>query len=215
MKKILLLSIFFGLSFSAMQSQQIMYGAKAGLNLSTIGGDKTEINHTTKTGFHLGVLAEIPITGDFAVQPEVLVVEESYYTNVLFTSQGAKMQQTLFLDVELEGSKKLEYIQVPVMAKYYVVKGLALEAGPQVSFLTRAIGDIETTSNGITESRKVELTGVSKIDFSVGAGASLYLDMGVFFAARYNFGLTNINDSDASDWKALNNVFQLSAGYFF
>ncbi len=204
MKKILLLSIFFGLSFSAMQSQQIMYGAKAGLNLSTIGGDKTEINHTTKTGFHLGVLAEIPITGDFAVQPEVL-----------FTSQGAKMQQTLFLDVELEGSKKLEYIQVPVMAKYYVVKGLALEAGPQVSFLTRAIGDIETTSNGITESRKVELTGVSKIDFSVGAGASLYLDMGVFFAARYNFGLTNINDSDASDWKALNNVFQLSAGYFF
>ena len=204
MKKILLLSIFFGLSFSAMQSQQIMYGAKAGLNLSTIGGDKTEINHTTKTGFHLGVLAEIPITGDFAVQPEVL-----------FTSQGAKMQQTLFLDVELEGSKKLEYIQVPVMAKYYVVKGLALEAGPQVSFLTRAIGDIETTSNGMTESRKVELTGVSKIDFSVGAGASLYLDMGVFFAARYNFGLTNINDSDASDWKALNNVFQLSAGYFF
>lgn len=205
MKKIFLLSFVLVLSFSAMHSQQIMYGAKAGLNLSNIGGDKTEIEHKTKTGFHVGILAEIAINDDFAVQPEVL-----------FTSQGAKMEQSLGFDIELDGTKRLEYIQVPIMAKYYVVKGLALEAGPQISFLTRAIGDFKTTNaSGNVTSRKVELTDVSKIDFSVGAGASLHLDMGVFFAARYNFGLTDINDSDTSSWKALNNVFQLSAGYFF
>ena len=204
MKKILLLTIVFGLSISAMHSQQIMYGAKAGLNLSNIGGDKIEIEHNTKTGFHIGILAEIAITEDFAVQPEIL-----------FSSQGAKMEQSLSFEVDLEGTKKLEYIQVPVMAKYYLAKGFALEAGPQISFLTRAIGDYKTTKDGVSTSRKVELTDVSKIDFSVGAGASLHLDMGVFFAARYSFGLMNINDSDRSDYKALNNVFQLSAGYFF
>lgn len=205
MKKFLLLTIVFGLSIPAMHSQQIMYGAKAGLNLSNIGGDKTEIEHKTRPGFHVGVLAEIAFTEDFAIQPEIL-----------FTSQGAKMEQSLGFDIELDGAKKLEYIQVPIMAKYYVAKGLALEAGPQISFLTRAIGDFKTTNaSGDVTSRKVELTDVSKIDFSLGAGASLHLDMGVFFAARYNFGLMNINDTDRSDYKALNNVFQLSAGYFF
>jgi hypothetical protein len=40
--------------------------------------------------------------------------------------------------------------------------------------------------------------------------------MGLFFGARYNFGLSNVNDADDSDdYKIHNNVLQVSVGYSF
>jgi len=60
---------------SATKSLQI--GVKTGVNFATITGDDPAIKR--KIGFHIGGMAEIPISEKLSVQPELL-----------FPSQGAK-----------------------------------------------------------------------------------------------------------------------------
>lgn len=200
MKKLFFIAAFGLMSVAATQAQEVRLGAKGGVNFANIGGDDINgVDFKSRTGFHIGALVEIPVSERFWVQPEVL-----------YTAQGSKATILNASETKLN----LDYIQVPVMAKYYVVEGLALEAGPQIAFLVKAEGETSIGDTNVTS--KLDKDNFSSIDFSMGVGASYRLDMGLFFGARYNFGFTDINDSEVFDNKKLNNnVFQLSAGYSF
>lgn len=77
MKK-LSIAIVIILGFSQlMKAQDIKFGAKAGLNLANMSGDVED--NSMKLAFHLGGMAEIKISEQFAVQPELL-----------YSAQGAK-----------------------------------------------------------------------------------------------------------------------------
>lgn len=207
MKKLFLFTAAILMAVTVVNAQEIKIGAKGGVNFATFSGDNLG-NVKSRTGFHIGGLVEIPVAEKFSIQPEVL-----------YTAQGAEYEEKgteLGVDYSYKITDKLDYIQVPVMAKYYVVDGLSLEVGPQVSFLTSSKSEYEGTLGGITVSGSNDKDDISSIDFSVGAGASYQLPMGLFFTARYNFGLGNVNDgSDANDRKIHNRVVQLSAGYSF
>lgn len=217
MKKLGFLAIIAIMSFSTVNGQEVRMGIKGGVNFANIGGDNTD-GLDGLTGFHLGGLVEIPVTERFAVQPEVL-----------YSAQGAKREITRsFGDVSFKatGKTKLDYINIPILAKYYLVDGLAVEAGPQVGFLVSANSKSELDLNGIDpdiansieqefESGDIDISDQTQgIDFGLALGASYRLNMGVFFGARYTLGLSNIH-KDSGDFKNQNNVFQLSAGYSF
>lgn len=206
-KKLVFLAAIAVMSVTAVKAQEIRLGVKGGVNFATFSGDNLG-DVKSRTGFHLGGLVEIPVTERFSVQPEIL-----------YSAQGAEYRTSgtdLLGSYEDKRTEKLDYISVPVMAKFYVVDGLAIEAGPQISFLTSEKWEVQRKQNGNTASIDGESNNRSSIDFSLGAGASYRLPMGVFFGARYNFGLTNVNDGEfKDDNKIHNNVFQLSAGYSF
>ena len=65
-----------------------------------------------------------------------MVDEFSFQAVLLYSAQGAKSDYSETLnDVTFRyTSVKLEYIHVPLLAKFYIVEGLSLEAGPQVGF---------------------------------------------------------------------------------
>ncbi len=208
MKKFFLITVALFLSATALQAQEIRLGAKGGLNLSTFGGDVEDVN--SRTGFHIGGLVEIPLSERFSIQPEIL-----------YSAQGAKYEDAGEfggVPYDYTVTTKLDYIQVPLMAKVYVVEGLAIEAGPQVAFLVNDkyefdgdLGPFESEDEG-----DLDENDLSSVDVSLGAGASYRLPMGLFFGARYNFGLSNVNDADDSDdYKIHNNVLQVSVGYSF
>lgn len=205
MKKLLLIVGVAVFTLSA-QAQEIRMGAKAGLNMASIGGDGTG-GLDGRTSFHIGGLVEIPISEKFSVQPELL-----------YSAQGAKskesetfMGETFSAEVTL----KLDYINVPVMAKYYVIEGLAVEAGPQFGILVSAKEDYEISGGGESESGSEDVKDdFNTLDMALGLGASYRLNMGVFFGLRYNLGFSNIY-KDSGDFKNQNNVFQISAGYTF
>lgn len=207
MKKLFFCIAIAAVSVSGAIAQEVRLGAKGGVNFSTLSGDDLG-DVKSRTGFHIGGLVEIPVSERFSIQPEVL-----------YSAQGAKYEESgteLGVDYSYKTTAKLDYIQVPLMAKFYVVDGFALEAGPQISFLASKKGELDATIGGVTVSSEEDLEDISSIDFSLGAGASYRLPMGVFFGARYNFGLSNVNDSNTADnFKVHNNVFQLSAGYSF
>jgi len=189
-------------------AQEIKFGVKAGLNLSTLTGDAEDAK--SLLGFHVGGLAEFKITDKFSVQPELL-----------FSLQGAKTEYDYndgFNSASAEEKLRLGYINVPVMAKFYVAPGFSLEAGPQVGFNVTAKNhyDYRFTEFGetVTESGKDDYKdAVETVDFAMNFGAGYEFTQNVFVQARYSLGLTNIaKDSDAD---VKNGVLQVSVGYKF
>jgi len=158
--------------------------------LASISGDDTS-DVKAKTSFHVGAIAEITISDVFSVQPEIL-----------YSAQGAKAD-------EGDGELSLDYLNLPIMGKYYVGEGFSIEAGPQVGLLMSA--ELDDGDNSIDV--KDETSG---IDFGFNLGLGYKMDSGLNFGARYNLGLSNIWDFEGSDdFKNQNNVIQVSVGYMF
>lgn len=179
MKKIVLLVI---VAFTATQinAQDLDFGIKAGANFSTLNDAKDLDN---KTGLQAGIFLGVKFNDNFAIQPEVL-----------YSQQGA--------DSDF-GDFNLDYINVPVMLKYYLIGGLNVQVGPQFGFV---INDDLPNADGIEEKLKT-----NDFDFSAAAGLGLDLPLGLRVDARYNFGITDISD----DFKGKNGVFSVALGYSF
>ena len=196
MKKIILSAIAV-LAFGLTNAQGVKFGAKAGLNVTTITGG--EFSASSKVGFHVGGLVEFKLTDKFAVQPELL-----------FSTKGAKSDFFGFTSEE-----NLSYIDLPIMVKYFVMEGLSIEAGPQVSFLMSAKAKVDGVS---FDSKPL----YNSTDFGFNIGAGYELTSGLFFQARYNLGLSDISKEIPVDpldpqlnYKEKNNGFQVSVGYKF
>lgn len=171
MKKIILTIMAFA-AFGTANAQDIKFGVKAGANFSNFTGDA---DVDGRTGFYIGGLADFAVSEKFHVQPEVL-----------YSMEGGK-------DAELD------FIRIPIMAKYYVMDGLNLQAGPMLGF---KIGG----EDGLDEATK-------SLDYGLGFGAAYELPIGVFFDLRYNLGLANISDNDMFDLGTT--AFQVGLGYRF
>tara|TARA_B110000967_G_scaffold42530_1_gene42524 strand:- start:125 stop:691 length:567 start_codon:yes stop_codon:yes gene_type:complete len=177
------------LALTTVNAQDITFGAKAGVNLAN--ADAGDFDTDAVTSFHIGVTAELPISDKFSVQPELL-----------YSIQGAASVS------DPDTTINTDFINLPIMAKYYVAEGLSLEAGPQIGFLVKAENNNDKTS----ETRDIK-DSFKSVDFGFNIGAGYKLESGLNFALRYNLGLSDITEDDDDTWK--NRVLQLSVGYTF
>jgi hypothetical protein len=212
MKKVLLMTAIAVFGLTNINAQEVSFGAKAGLNLASINGDDvSELD--SRTSFHFGAMAEIKISEKFSVQPELL-----------YSGQGAKFEDSYTdfgFDIREEVTIKYDYLNLPIMAKYYVSDGFSVEVGPQIGFLINAEADVDVSVSGPgvseTESGTEDIKDFTKgVDFGLNFGLGYKLKNGINFNARYNLGVSNINDGEGSDdFNNQNGVFQISIGYFF
>lgn len=195
-KTFLVLAIaILGVSTSSHAQEYWNFGVKGGVNFTNMTSDGFEDNNS-RTGFHLGVLAEIPVSDRFSVQPEVL-----------YSTQGTKDEGANFTD-----EYKLDYIQVPLIAKIYLIDGLALEAGPSFNFLVNEEYEYESGLLDIRSDSEL----ASTFELGGALGASYKFNNGFFFNGRYVLGFTDAFDSDNFDDDAIkNNGFQLGLGFQF
>lgn len=195
MKKILLL--FFVISStictnaqSSKREEGIKLGIKGGLNVSNLAGDVK--NNEIRTSIHIGFLSEFIVSDKFSIQPEILYSGQGY----------------IYKDENTTEKNKLNYITLPVLAKYYILNNVSIETGPQIGALIY--------SRSKTNEGSSKIDNQSIVDFGLNIGMGYELKSGVFFQTRYNHGLTNINNSDSSNkTKYTNSVFQLSVGIQF
>ena len=192
MKKLSILTAIILFGFTSVNAQDINFGAKAGVNFATITGDDVE-SFSSRTAFHVGFVAEIVISETFSFQPELL-----------YSAQGADWDE----GDGFEGTTKVDYLNVPLMAKFYVGEGFSLEAGPQVGFLLSA-KDVEEGEEDFDLKDYVK-----GIDFGVNVGVGYKMEGGLNFGARYNLGLSDANDTEV-DSKIKNSVIQAYVGFFF
>ncbi|WP_130736698.1 porin family protein [Flavobacterium sp. J27] len=174
------------LAFGVTNAQEVKFGAKAGLNLSTLTGDD---DTSMKVGFQVGGFAEIGISDKFAIQPELL-----------YSAQGTKY------DGAGDPSLNLDYLNIPVMAKYYVTEGFSLEAGPQIGFLLSA----KAKSDGGDVDFK---DYVNSTDFGLNVGAGYDVTENINLGLRYGFGLSDVNKEGDDSIK--NSNFAFAVAYKF
>lgn len=205
MKSLKLTALALALSFSAISTAQdtttttasteksIYFGVKGGVNFATITGDDFD-SPDSRTSFHVGVLAEMPISEMFSLQAEALYSGQGFESEL----EGAEGDKVEF---------QVDYINVPILARIYVVDGLSIDVGPQFSFKVNEEVDSDPNNNpGDTDTDVVE-----DFDFGVAGGLTFQTDMGLFATGRYTYGLTDIiEDADVK-----NSVFQLGIGYRF
>lgn len=210
---------FVGLSPLQTQAQEvdITPGIKGGVNFADLGGDDAElifdgggsgdfeIPIEARTGIVAGGFALIDFDGPFALQPEVLYVQK-----------GAKVEIE-FLEETASSTLKLDYIEVPVLAKFQIpLEGSIapnIFAGPAVAFNITA----EQEGEGPDGSETTDLSEViSTTDFGLQVGAGVDFDAGpgtIMLDAWYELGLSSIPSEGDADIK--NQGIRITAGFGF
>ena len=112
---------------------------------------------------------------------------------LIYSQQGFKVSENIE-GVDIEAKWKPAYLNIPILANFYVANGLALKAGVQPGFMVA----------------KNDAENVNTFDFSVPVGIS-YEYMNICLDARYNIGCTKVD----KDVKGCNSVFQITLGYKF
>lgn len=194
MKKLLaviaLSTALFANAQSSKREEGIKLGIKAGINMSNFNGDLED--NAMRYGLHIGVVSEIILSDQFSFQPELL-----------YSAQGYKNETPGAFSKD-----KFDYVNVPLMIKYYAADKFSIEAGPQVGFL---VNSIRRNNDGNTD-----IDDQNVVDFGINAGVGYELKNGIFFQGRYNLGITNVNGGPGADaFKYTNSVFQLSVGVLF
>ena len=198
MKKVFVLIAAAIVSMSAMA--QVQFGAKVGVDATNFWGSNTE--HGMKPSYQAGLVMEYKFNPKFAIAPEVV-----------FASQGGKFD---VLDGILDPiGKKVDmtfntnYINVPVMLKYYVAPTFSIDFGPQVGFNVYSKYTVEDMD-------AVDFKDNTKgVDFGLGLGGTYNLTDNAFVQARYTMGLTNVFDKIPTLDEAKNGNIQVAFGMKF
>ena len=110
-------------------------------------------------------------------------------------------------DHDLKGAEVgLDYLNVPLMANFYVTPQLAFRVGAQAGFLMGDNVGIAYGDHGVTEA-----SSFNSVDFSIPIGVQFEYQR-LMLGMRYNWGLTRVfKDSDY--FKEKNQVIQIDLGY--
>lgn len=191
-----------GIIFLFCQSfSQVNFGAKAGLNISTVKDDFWKADNI-RPGFNGGLFAEIKISKTFFIQPELLYSAKGYK----FISDALQSSGTL----------SLHYISVPLLGGFRPSDKLAVLFGPEISFLVMADSKYDGSNNNIT--------GVySRVDAAIDLGITYNIVKRLGIVLCYSYGLQVLDGAVKTStiinyvgvYNASNRVFQVGIFYRF
>ena len=199
---------------AAMAQKKITFGPKIGVDFTHFWGKNTD-NIRGTFNYQAGAFFEYRFTDKFSIAPEVV-----------FAAQGAKEDiYTLYIDVETDGDviEEIEgqfekngyiayntnYVNVPVMFKYYVIPSLSIDLGPQLGInVYSKISYIDCDYQEGTEDYK---DYTKTIDVGVALGLTYNISEDVFVQGRYTLGLTKA----FTTFDGKNGNGQIAIGYRF
>ena len=210
------LLLFIGTSLftaEALQSQTSV-GLRGGLNISKWDWSDAEYNDVTKnsTNFVFGIPVRIGLGGGLSLQ-----------TGIDYIRKGVTLEEE---DLGISGKSviSLNYIEIPAMLQFGFDLGgvgIGLQAGPSLGYGLDGKVDSEFTIAGQTEKESEEIDWdedeIARTDFGLNLGAFLGFEMttvNLFLDARYQLGLTDLNDSDDGE-EAKNRGIQISLGFLY
>lgn len=160
------------------------FGVKGGVNFTNFyTGDVGDRN--VKTGFNLGLFAELAVGDQFSIQPEVLL-----------TTKGNKTDYSGFLGIDQEVKFGLTYIEIPVLAKITLGEIINLHVGPYAGYLIGA--NVSTDGDLGEEYEDLDRDNFKTWDYGLAAGLGVDIDL-VTIGARYNLGLARVGEGGVWD----------------
>lgn len=174
------------------------FGAKAGVNINKISGQ------AYKSGFNynylLGAFMQFNFSKTLGFQPELNFVQSTSE----FTNDPSSVYDDIFLGGNLRKAR-LDYLKVPLLLNVNVgpSKRVKLQLGPQAG------GVIKEKVDSLKNNENI----FKKSDWSVVGGLWIQIPF-INLGARYEAGLTNLNDIDNQQkWKS--QAFTIFAGFTF
>jgi len=190
MKKTLIISLVVATLAISNTYGQTKFGVKGGLNFASASIEGADgLDTKSKTGFHGGIFLAFKLN-KIAIQPEALWSVQGVTTS--FDDFGVPVE----LDTDLN------YVNIPIMVKIYLIKGLHLELGPTFGLL------ISAETAGIDVKEELKSSDISA-SFGVGYDAIMGLGGGI----RYNLGVSDILEDPASGESWKNNNLMVSVWY--
>jgi hypothetical protein len=183
MKKVCICIGLMAALFISQAQTKASFGLKAGANFSTWTGHGQN-GSELRTGFHAGVLANLPVNKDFFLQPELL-----------FSDEGVAFP---------EGKYVVHYIKMPILFGYRHPTGFHVETGPQIGVLL----DAKTKVKGSPDQDMKEF--VNPLEASWATGFGFQWKAGWNVSARYNLGLSKLGEGDT---KIRSQVLGVSIAY--
>lgn len=229
MKKYVVTLMFIVGILGSINAQEVKFGIKAGMNLSTLGSDlkndfkEFDMSQKTRIGFHIGAFVDVEIIENFYIQP-----------GLFYSSKGVKAKESGY-----EETLNLNYLEIPILASYRIAISdkvkWHINAGPYLAYGLG--GKIKTKDDSnwdddddwdyySARSEDYDDDGVNNKVFDKNGGDlkrfdfGLSLGTGVEFNAfyvglKYDLGLVNIAGNSWDKTKIKNSNFAISVGYTF
>ena len=210
MKKIMMIAAMMVATLGAVAQNEVgQFTLKpmVGLNLASITKGQ---NSKMRVGVAAGFEGEYGVSKNFGVS-----------AGLLYSLQGVKENGTMDIDLPVLGNvkytgdatTKLDFINIPILANYYIVKGLAIKAGIQPGFCVskklalKGTATYEGKTTAVDSDNKIE-DGVKTFQFAIPVGISYeYKDF--VLDARYNIYATKaLKNGDGH-----HSLFTISLGY--
>ena len=182
-------------------SAQNRIGPKLGLNLSTLTLKSGGISAETKSrvGFHFGMVAEVPVNENLAIQP-----------GILFSQKGS--------NYEIDPSPKisLNYLEIPVNIVYkfpLIAYKFLVFGGPYLAYGINGKANFNGKSNDITWGTNEE-DDFKPIDLGLNIGAGIEIN-NLQITAQGGFGLLNLATVTDDGGESKVRAIGISAAYLF
>ncbi|MBR3453627.1 MAG: PorT family protein [Muribaculaceae bacterium] len=185
-------------------SAQVQFGAKVGFDMTHFWGEDAPSGW--QPNYQVGLMMEYKFNPKFAIAPEVV-----------FAAQGGKETDNIDVEevpgmVEAKGTFHTNYINVPLMLKFYATPAFSIDFGPQVGFNVYSKMTASGKAGNIEAKETVDLKDMTNtVDFGLGLGATYNLTNNAFVQARYNLGLTKVFE----DSQVKNGNLQIAFGMKF
>lgn len=177
------------------------FGIKAGFDMTNFWGE--DMPHGMKPGYQAGVFLEYRFANaPIAIAPEIV-----------FAAQGGKFnvgeETGLDFAKNADVTYNTNYINIPVMLKFYATPSFSIDFGPQLginvySKATATAGDASVTADFSD--------GTNPVDFALGLGGTYNITSNAFLQARYTMGMTHVFKQGID---ANNGNIQIAFGYRF
>ena len=201
MRKYYLLLLIAAWSSIAVRAQ-VQVGVKGGINIATVKYKDADPN-TPSVSFNTGVLAQIDISKNFFIRPEVQYSVKGYR----FPSMGGSGTGTL----------RLNYIAVPILAGFPIGNKFQGLIGPEFGFLAKATSVFSGDKQDVSKN-------FQKFDWGLDLGVTYKITPGLGVEVRYNYGFRGLikgittdeyGTPNGSAKDGANRVFQAGLYYLF
>jgi len=206
MKKTFITAICF-LSLCAATAQKAQIGLMVGganSNFKTKSEDE-DLNGKSKTGMAGGVVANFGISEKCSIRSGLVLVQK-----------GSKVEET-FGGSTMSAEINTTWLEVPVSLTYNT-GNFFVGAGPSLSFGVG--GKWKSKVDDEEESGKVSFgnsddDNMKGFDFGANVLAGFQFNNGLFIAANFNQGFSNLTAGDSGDDSIKSHYFGLHLGYMF
>ena len=191
---------------AAMSQKKFTFGPKIGVDFTHFWGKHTE-NIKGVFNYQAGVFFEYRFTDKFSIAPEAVFAAQGANEDLYDTNLNTNT-------IEKDGYTQYNtnYVNIPVMFKYYVIPSLSIDLGPQLGinvYSKKTYKDCDNLAG--TEDLK---DYTKTVDVGVALGLTFNITEDVLVQGRYTLGLTKAFDT-LDGRNGNNGNAQIAIGYRF